>query len=77
MGNKITLTIDAEKIVQITENHGGYEAGKCVACDTHGWVTESRLGYPYGSKEGMKNQVRHGRDCPMNAHLNPDGSLRK
>ena len=50
MGKKITLELDADVVVQITENHGGYEAGKCLACGTHGWLCESRYGFPYGSK---------------------------
>ncbi|MEK7554284.1 MAG: hypothetical protein AAB517_02885 [Patescibacteria group bacterium] len=77
MGKKITLELDADVVVQITENHGGYEAGKCLACGTHGWLCESRYGFPYGSKKGMANEVHHKPHCPMNTHLNDDGSLKE
>lgn len=76
MGKKITLELDVDTIARITSNHGGFYGGECIACDASGWL-EPRHGYPHGSKEGMGNQVHHKPDCPMNAHLNDDGSLRE
>lgn len=79
MGKKITLELDADVVVQATEDHGGYIAGKCVLCGSHGWMdSQHDHGYPYGSKKGAElgNRVKHEKNCPMNAHLNDDGSLR-
>ena len=33
----VTVTLPVSKLVICTENHGGYEAGRCIACDASGW----------------------------------------
>jgi len=64
---KIKVEISIQKIVRITEDYGGYEAGECLLCDASGWL-EGRFGYPYGTKDASADLV-HKKDCPMNKEL--------
>jgi|GEM_PF-2703842 hypothetical protein len=74
---QITLTLDIDKVVRVTKDRGGYKEGECVACGAHGWM-HTRYGYPHGSRAGKEkgNGINHKKDCPMNAYLNNDGSLK-
>ena len=64
---KIKVEIDIRKIVRVTEDHGGYEAGECILCDASGWL-EGRLGLPYGSENTGADLV-HKKNCPINNEL--------
>jgi hypothetical protein len=75
MAVRVTIRIDASKVVQVTEDHGGFLAGKCFACGASGWL-EGR-GYPHRAKDVPGSHLRHGASCPMNRALNNDGSLRQ
>ena len=65
---KITVTIALKKLVLITEDHGGYEAGECLLCDASGWLVENRFGHSYGTKDTGADLV-HKKNCPMNKEL--------
>lgn len=78
MAKKIALELDVDVVVQITENHGEYHVGRCLACDESGWLTFARHGYPFPRKSSWSTtQLRHKENCQMNVHLNDDGSLRE
>lgn len=47
----ITLTIEREKLIVITGNHGGHRTGRCVVCGAHGWL----------------GKIDHGGECPVGA----------
>jgi hypothetical protein len=34
----VTVTIDPEKLIIVTENHGGHKGGHCIASDAAGWI---------------------------------------
>lgn len=83
----IKVGIDIEKIVQVTENHGGYLGGVCQLCGACGWLDYPRYGYPSSFRKSDKldkeqksliaaNRVVHKSDCPMNEHLTPEGELK-
>jgi hypothetical protein len=76
---KIMLTLGVKDVVQVLYGSGGRVGGTCLGCDASGTLTNARHGYPYGSEKGKKDigELTHKQDCPMNAHLNDDGSLRK
>jgi hypothetical protein len=44
----IAITIDPEKLIIVTENHGGYKGGHCIACGAVGWIDklEHKADYP-------------------------------
>lgn len=65
---KITVEISIQKIVRITEDHGGYEVGECLLCDASGWLVENRFGHPYGAKDTGAD-LCHKKDCPINKEL--------
>jgi len=44
------VEIEAKKLILVTENHGGYLAGKCLYCDSHGWIEKDDL--QYGHRPG-------------------------
>jgi len=69
----VTLKKEAEDVIIITENHGGYLEGKCFACGASGWI--NGCGYPSRVKAPGAH-LQHKADCPMNAALNDDGSLK-
>lgn len=66
--NKITVEIDIEKLVPITDDHGGYEAGECLLCGASGWLVENRLGYHYKDKD-VGADLQHKKACPMNKEI--------
>lgn len=72
---RVMLKVKAEDVVVVTENHGGYTAGHCSACGAMGWIDGH--GYPHHAKDVMGNRLKHKPKCPMNAHLNADGSIKK
>lgn len=69
---KVTLEVDAEDVVLITENHGGYYVGYCFACKATGWL-HTKYGYPVRAKKAPG--LQHKASCPMNDILNDDGTL--
>ncbi len=72
-----TVAIDPKKVVIVTEDHGGYLAGECIACNALGWL-EPRYGYPYRVKGTVIGSgVVHKKGCPMNKVLNDDGTFKK
>jgi len=73
---KITLKKDIEKIVVVTEDHGGFLEGECIACDETGWI-DGKYGYRYGVKGVPGNHLIHKKNCVMNKFLNIDGTLKK
>ena len=69
------INLDINKIVQVTENHGGYLAGNCLACDASGWM-DTKFGYPFRVRSlVMSNRLTHKLECPMNKYLKIDGTL--
>ena len=64
---KITAKINLQKIVRVTEDHGGYEVGECLLCDASGWL-EGNLGHPYGTKDAGADLV-HKKNCPINKEI--------
>lgn len=68
------IEIEAKLAVIVTENHGGYTGGRCIACGAVGWLVETPYGLPFNSPPA--NSMRHEKSCPMNAALTDDGKLR-
>lgn len=64
---KIRVELSAEKLVQVTGDHGGYETGECLLCGASGWL-EGRFGRPYGAKDAGADLV-HKKSCPINKEL--------
>jgi hypothetical protein len=71
-----TVPVNASKVVVVTENHGGYKGGRCVACDAIGWL-DNEHGYPSHVKGVLGNKLKHKKSCPMNSVLNDNGTLKK
>lgn len=69
----LKILIPATKVVLVTESHSGYNSGICQVCDERGWIDNH--GYPHGT-QAPANHLTHARDCSMNRHLNPDGTLK-
>lgn len=70
------VNVSADKLVIITDDHGGYTAGQCVVCGNVGWLVEKRYGLPFGSRS-QDNAMRHAKTCPMNNVLTSEGEWRK
>jgi hypothetical protein len=68
------ISIPADKVVIVTENHGGYLGGKCLACGASGWL-DNKYGWPFGTHD--KPGFKHHRTCPMNDVLDSKGEFRK
>lgn len=62
---KIKLEIELEKLIVITENHGGYLVGQCIVCGESGWLG-GKLGYRAGAKQVPGNHLKHKHSCPVN-----------
>lgn len=45
----ITISIDPERLLICTENHGGHRAGYCLVCKENGWL----------------DKIEHKPDCPL------------
>lgn len=82
-----TVAVPIEKIVIVTENHGGYLGGKCILCGACGWLDEERkgyngkLGFPLYAIESkanptgiMGNRLFHKENCPMTHALDDKGN---
>ena len=65
---KLTITLSMEKLVPVTEDHGGYKAGKCLLCGTPGWLVENRFGRPHNAKN-IGADLQHKKNCPVNKEL--------
>jgi hypothetical protein len=59
--------IHIDKVVQVTENHGGYLGGECLSCGALGWL-DGKYGYAHNAKGIMSNRLIHKAGCPMNRH---------
>lgn len=35
---KVTVTMEADNLVRVRGNHGGYMDGECLVCDASGWL---------------------------------------
>lgn len=70
-----TVQVPADRVVQVTSNHGGYWAGECTLCDAVGWL-DGRHGWKHGS-DCMSNRLIHKKSCPMNAVLDGDKLVSK
>ena len=64
---KIKLYLTLNKVVRVTEDHGGYEVAECIACGASGWL-EGRLGHPYGAKDTGAD-LKHKQNCPVNQFI--------
>ena len=69
MAKKIAVELDLDVIVRITDNHGGYLAGECIACGASGWIVERRHGFSHGSEDKWPAELHHKARCPVNKHL--------
>ena len=65
---KIIVKLNMRKLVRITEDHGGYEAGECLLCDASGWLVDPEFGHPYGAKD-VGADLQHKKGCPINKEL--------
>lgn len=61
------ISVPIEKLVVVTENHGGYTAGRCVICGAGGWICYDKIGVPHGTKD--TNSLVHEADCPVGQAL--------
>lgn len=62
------------EVIMVTEDHGGFQTGRCLACGESGWL--EGLGFPawamaYGA------HLKHKKRCPMNRLLDEKGQLKK
>jgi len=62
------LQINPNKLVRITENHGGYLSGECVVCGASGWF-DGKLGRKYGDKKNPGADLEHKKNCPINKEI--------
>jgi hypothetical protein len=58
------VEIHIDKVVQVTENHGGYLGGHCLSCGALGWL-DGKYGYAFGTKN-VEAHLTHKKGCPMN-----------
>jgi hypothetical protein len=68
------VLVRADKIIQITEHHGGYVGGKCICCDATGWLSDYEYGLPFGVVPGKG--LTHAKQCVMNTVLDQNGKFR-
>lgn len=61
------IEISISKVVQVTENHGGYLGASCLACGASGWL-DGAYGYSSKAKGVMSNRLIHKPGCAMNQH---------
>lgn len=66
------IEIAADKLVTVTEDHGGYTAGECLACGACGWLCEQSNGIPYNGDKEI-NALRHKKSCPVGVKLDSKG----
>jgi hypothetical protein len=69
----VTIQKEAKEVIVVDEDHGGHLQGHCFACGASGWL--KGLGYP-NHADAPGAHLHHTAECPMNAVLNDDGSLR-
>lgn len=43
------VMVPRDRVVIVTNDHGGYHTGQCIACGASGWI----------------DQIKHKKDCPM------------
>ena len=72
---RITLQKNAKDVIIVTEDHGGHLSGYCFACGSSGWVNGH--GYPNRVKNVLGSHLKHRAECPMNAVLKNNGSLKR
>lgn len=62
-----TIPVPIDQVVRVTENHGGYRGGECIACGALGWI-DGKYGDRFGANV-MSNRLIHKRECLMNAEI--------
>lgn len=65
---KITVTLDPEILVLITNDYSGYSGGRCLVCGKSGWLVSTRLGIAH-SDPSRENALRHKRTCEVGLFL--------
>ncbi len=76
---KITVEKEAKDVIVPFFDYSKYGAGVmslCFVCDAAGWVKEDS-GYPAGAKNVPEGSLQHKTNCPMNAVLNKDGTIKE
>jgi hypothetical protein len=66
------IEVSADKLVTVTEDHGGYHGGECLICGECGWIVEQPFGIPYNGDKEL-NALRHKKSCPVGAQLDKQG----
>lgn len=69
------IRVSADKLVNVTNNHGGYHEGECLACGECGWLVKERYGIPYNGDKEI-NALRHKKSCPVGQQLDRQGNWR-
>jgi hypothetical protein len=67
------IEISADKLVIVTEDHGGYHGGECLVCGECGWIVEQQFGIPYNGNKEL-NALKHKKSCPVGARLDKQGN---
>lgn len=67
------IEVSADKLVNVTEDHGGYHAGECLVCGECGWLVEQQYGLPYNGDKEI-NSLRHKKSCPVGQRLDKQGN---
>ena len=55
-------------MVEVTEDHGGYLSGRCLACGELGWL-DGEHGYAAHHRRPMSNRLKHKKSCPLNPYI--------
>lgn len=76
-GGQMKVLININKVIQVTSNDGGYLGGRCLVCDSAGYLREG-YSYPFNSigyrGHGLLgNELVHKKNCTMNRYLHSDG----
>jgi hypothetical protein len=73
----VKVLVPVEALVIVTENHGGYTAGRCVVCGKLGWLAEYPHGLPFGSTAALDNTLHHAKVCPVGQALDEKGKVKE
>lgn len=72
---RVTVTVKIKQFIRVTIHKGEFHGGACLLCDSIGWLDDAPFGLPYESSV-LGNKLRHSKKCPLNDHLNQDGTLK-
>lgn len=64
----VTVRLPLNKLVVVTENHGGYMGGECISCGASGWLN-GKYGLKAGTKDAKEwkgTHLVHKPSCPVN-----------